>query len=313
MRCVCIFYFPFRRGDLKFFQELKLLKTLVSNLYLLLVPLISCSKLPDPDILSIISLGTRNCCTKQVLFLFMSSAYSSGGVDPSSTGKNHSGLLPYIPLSCKLKDGTDIIIDFIHTEADVIAAQNLLNGAIIDGLSWPFDKPLSKSEFRNYFFAHTACVARSTSGEVIGAFYCKPNYPGRCSHFCNGGFITNPQWRRRGVAKIMATTYLRIAKDLGFRAVFFNLVFKSNEGSIKLWDGLGFQRLATLPRIAELSCGTDDAYQYYFDLEAEPIPRFRNLSMWVVSKAMYLLPIVCTGLLGFAVGKTSGSGTDSKE
>lgn len=59
---------------------------------------------------------------------------------------------------------------------------------------------------------------------VWGAFYIKPNFPGRCSHVCNGGFITDPQRRRRGVARLMGHAFLRFAKELGYKASYFNLV-----------------------------------------------------------------------------------------
>ena len=60
--------------------------------------------------------------------------------------------------------------------------------------------------------------------DVWGAFYIKPNFPGRCSHVCNGGFITEPRRRRRGVARLMGHAFLRFAKELGYKASYFNLV-----------------------------------------------------------------------------------------
>lgn len=65
---------------------------------------------------------------------------------------------------------------------------------------------------------------RDAGVKVWGAFYIKPNFPGRCSHVCNGGFITDPRMRRRGVARLMGHAFLRFAKDLGYRASYFNLV-----------------------------------------------------------------------------------------
>lgn len=52
--------------------------------------------------------------------------------------------------------------------------------------------------YRGYFLSHAAFVVRaleagkdaqggiSPAGEIIGCFYVKPNYPGRCAHVCNG-------------------------------------------------------------------------------------------------------------------------------
>lgn len=40
---------------------------------------------------------------------------------------------------------------------------------------------------------------------------------GRCSHICNGGFITVEKFRGRGIGKLMAASFLKIARDLGYK------------------------------------------------------------------------------------------------
>lgn len=55
---------------------------------------------------------------------------------------------------------------------------------------------------------------------------------------------------------------------------YFNLVFKSNVGSVRLWESLGFQRVATLEKAARLEGleegYLDTAYGYRYDLEMLP-------------------------------------------
>jgi len=55
---------------------------------------------------------------------------------------------------------------------------------------------------------------------------------------------------------------------------YFNLVFKSNVGSVKLWESLGFQRVATLENAARLEGlprgELDTAYGYRYDLDKLP-------------------------------------------
>lgn len=41
----------------------------------------------------------------------------------------------------------------------------------------------------------------------------------------------------------MATHFRHLAKDLGYKAAMFNLVFVTNVASIKLWRAMGFQEL----------------------------------------------------------------------
>ena len=105
--------------------------------------------------------------------------------------------------------------------------------------------------------------------KVIGCFYVKPNFPGRCDHFCNGGFITDKLYQKLGIGTFMAKNYLMLAKKLGYEASYFNLVFNTNEASHRLWKKLDFTPLATIPKVGRLlnhETGEDeyvDAVQYY--------------------------------------------------
>ena len=84
---------------------------------------------------------------------------------------------------------------------------------------------MDQDAFRAYFMSHAAFVVRSVDGaHVMGVFYIKPNFPGRCSHICNGGFITDPEFRGRGVGALMGRCFLWLAKGVGYKASYFNLV-----------------------------------------------------------------------------------------
>ncbi|CDF39684.1 N-Acyltransferase [Chondrus crispus] len=233
----------------------------------------------------------------------MTSAYGQAVLNEDSTGRDYSSSLPYIPLIRNLPNGRVVKIDFIRNQHDIAAVRTLLNDVIKEGMSWPFERPLTDFEFRSYFFSHTALVARNSSGAVIGAFYCKPNFPGRCAHYCNGGFITDPGYRRQGVASLMGTVFLQVAKDLEFKAVLFNLVFSSNVASLRLWEKLGFKKLARLPRVGNLREGYSDAIQYYYDLEngcREQRTNFR-------SKLRRALPQVSLVVVAFLAGRLSAT------
>ena len=80
----------------------------------------------------------------------------------------------------------------------------------------------------------------------------------------------------------MGSTFLPFAKALGYRSSYFNLVFGSNEASIRLWENLGMKCVAAIPNAARLegmppvpNSETDEtqldvAYGYYFDLDTLP-------------------------------------------
>jgi len=164
-----------------------------------------------------------------------------------------------------------------------------MNLVIREGQSWPFEEEFASVEdWRGYFLSHSAFIVRaldngmdsakrnsSSQGEVLGCFYIKPNFPGRCSHVCNGGFITAPRFRGLGIGRLMGNVFLRAARDLGYKSSYFNLVFKSNVGSIKLWESLGFKRVSTLENAARLEGlepgELDTAFGYRYDLEKLPV------------------------------------------
>lgn len=257
----------------------------------------------------------------------MTSAY--GGVP--GTGTKGLEDLTYLPLQTTLKNGRKVEIGPAD-EHDWPLLFTLLNEIIEEGRGWPFDAPFdTMDKFCGYFLSHAAFVVRgvelgidsnnefSPGGEILGTFYIKPNYPGRCSHICNGGFITRKQFRRQGVGRLMASCFLKFARDLGYKGSYFNLVFETNQESISLWDGLGFQRVSTLPQCADLK-GIDylvDAYGYHYNLASLPqdldplkLAASKPESKWLknagrryANAAPFLLPVAIIALAAMAVLK----------
>ena len=82
------------------------------------------------------------------------------------------------------------------------------------------------------------------------------NWPGRAKHVANAGFTVAPEWRGKGLARLLGETMLDHARGLGFRIVIFNLVFSENHVSHRLWTQLGFRELATLPQAVRKDDGT---------------------------------------------------------
>ncbi|KAL6055348.1 N-acetyltransferase aca1 [Balamuthia mandrillaris] len=177
-----------------------------------------------------------------------------------------------LPITATLKDGrTTLELDYIKEEEhEVVRA--MLNEVIEEGMTYPQREVLDPQEFREYFLKADAFVARLVEGgespyEVVGTFYIKPNFPGRCDHICNGGFIVKPAYRQLGIGRAMAEHFLDFARRLGYRAAMFNLVFATNLPSLRLWRSLGFKEIGIVPRAGELANGRFvDAHQFYYDL-----------------------------------------------
>lgn len=65
------------------------------------------------------------------------------------------------------------------------------------GKYWPFNHDFDEQAFRDYFLSDACFVMRAKENkmnikesQLLAMFYVKPNFPGRCDHICNGGFIT---------------------------------------------------------------------------------------------------------------------------
>ena len=107
-----------------------------------------------------------------------------------------------------------------------------LNLEIEKGDTYPMMVSMSVSTFGTYWFQNFGAIM--LLGEVqsveqvwkmenrgeewgkvcLGSFYVKPNYPGRSSHICNGGFLVTEAARNKGVGRLMGEGYLEWAPKL---------------------------------------------------------------------------------------------------
>lgn len=94
---------------------------------------------------------------------------------------------------------------------------------------------------------HHAFVAEM-DGEILGAYFIRPNQMGGGDHVANGAYATARRATGRGVARAMCAHSLDQARRLGFRAMQFNFVVSSNTRAVRLWEHMGFAVVGTLPR-----------------------------------------------------------------
>ncbi|KAF8984602.1 hypothetical protein BGZ46_007515 [Entomortierella lignicola] len=178
----------------------------------------------------------------------------------------------------------------------------VFNEEVERGDTYPQEFLLDTDQFKNYFFSGDSFVlikghyqlatevqvrkdADEWQKDLLGFFYVKPNFPGRCSHICNGGFIVNSNQRGLGIGSILGKAFLKVVPIIGYKASMFNLVFVSNVASIRLWRRLGFKEIGRIPKAGRLKgqgtslqSGQDnegfvDAIQFYWDFETMPVPQ----------------------------------------
>jgi RimJ/RimL family protein N-acetyltransferase len=163
------------------------------------------------------------------------------------------------PFDARLKDGTRIKL-LLADRPDREPLRLLYKVIVEEGTSYPHDRLPDVEEFEEYWFrGKTTVVAYGPDpGDigVIGAFYLKPNWPGRARHVANAGFIVAPEWRNRGLGWLLGAVMVDYARDLGYRSVIFNLVFSENVAARHLWKKLGFAELGAIPNAVRKNDGS---------------------------------------------------------
>ncbi|MFY0591098.1 GNAT family N-acetyltransferase [Roseivirga sp.] len=84
---------------------------------------------------------------------------------------------------------------------------------------------------------------------VVGTFYISDNQPGLGAHVANAGYMTDPSFEGKGVGSEMGLFSLEEARRLGYKSMQFNIVLKSNERAVKLWQRLGFKIVGEVPDV----------------------------------------------------------------
>lgn len=156
-----------------------------------------------------------------------------------------------------------IVLDVMRPD-EMETVRAMLNAVVAEGVSYPQSQPLTPTEFAHYWLKGEAFVVRLAadyadlaSSTIVGAFYLKPNFPGRCGHIGNAGFIVVPKLRGQGLGRFMGETMLTLARDRGYRAIMYNLVFATNVPSLRLWESMGFEEIGRIP---EGACLPDGQY-----------------------------------------------------
>ncbi len=102
------------------------------------------------------------------------------------------------------------------------------------------------------------------NGAIIGSYYIAANKSGPGKHVSNCGYMVSEKARGQGTARLMCEHSQKIAVDLGFKAMQFNMVVSCNSPAVKLWQKLGFEIVGTIPRaFNHADLGYVDAYVMY--------------------------------------------------
>jgi len=128
------------------------------------------------------------------------------------------------------------------------AIWEIIQQVISNGDTYIFDPKSSKEKMLEYWCGgdkHT--YVAEANGVVAGTFVIKNNQPDLGSHVANASYMTLQSASRQGIGQTMGTVSLQEAKRLGYKAMQFNIVVKSNEVAVRLWQKLGFEIIGEIP------------------------------------------------------------------
>jgi ribosomal protein S18 acetylase RimI-like enzyme len=136
----------------------------------------------------------------------------------------------------------------VATKSDKPAIWQIIKAVISRGDTYVFDPDASEEEMMSFWFSpekHVYVAVRE--GEVLGTFWLKPNQPALGSHVCNAAYMVGPAAAGQGVGRRMAEFSLDEARRLGFTAMQFNFVVKSNTPAVRLWQSIGMEIIGEIP------------------------------------------------------------------
>lgn len=157
-------------------------------------------------------------------------------------------------------------------EADWPGVWQLMEPIIRAGETYPYAIDMDEAGARRMWLDVTdrAYVAEKEDGEIVGTYYLKPNQPTLGAHVANAGYMVSENARGLGVATQMGRHSQDEALRRGYRAMQFNLVVKTNEASVHVWNKLGFDTVGVLPgAFRHPADGYVDAYVMYKQLAGE--------------------------------------------
>jgi ribosomal protein S18 acetylase RimI-like enzyme len=153
--------------------------------------------------------------------------------------------------------------------SDDEAIWGIFQAVVQPGDTYALASDITREEALSIWTAPAVHTYVAMDGEsVVGTYIVKANQPGRGSHVANAAFMVAPGAQGRGVGRQVGEHCLKEARQLGFRAMQFNLVVSTNEPAVALWKKLGFDIVGTVPAAFNHSTrGLVDTYVMYRSLD----------------------------------------------
>ncbi|MEQ9592686.1 MAG: GNAT family N-acetyltransferase [Cyclobacteriaceae bacterium] len=144
----------------------------------------------------------------------------------------------------------------------------IIEHVIKGGETYVFDPNSTKEKMLTYWLASDKKVfVVELESTIVATFTIKANMPDRGSHVANASYMVSPDHYGKGIGEFIGRASLLEAKKLGFKAMQFNYVIKSNEPAVKLWKKIGFKIIGEAPNsFNHPRLGFTNTYMMYREL-----------------------------------------------
>jgi len=150
-------------------------------------------------------------------------------------------------------------------DTDKPAVWRIIKAVIAGGDTYTFDPETPEQEMIAFWFSPEKHVyVAEENGEILGTYWLKANQPGLGDHVGNGGYMVSPDAKGKGIGKQMALHSIEEGRRIGYHAIQFNFVVKSNAPAVNLWKSVGFEVIGEIPdAIRHKQNGLTNAYIMY--------------------------------------------------
>ena len=148
-----------------------------------------------------------------------------------------------------------------YTTEDAVAASEIWNQVVDDGVAFPQEEDLTPESGDAFFKeqTYTGIAENAESGEVVGLYILHPNNVGRCGHI-----------RGEHIGEKLVLDCISVAKKKGFGVLQFNAVVASNVHALHLYKRIGFTPLGVIPGGFRMPDGHyEDIIPHYYDLRKD--------------------------------------------
>ncbi len=136
----------------------------------------------------------------------------------------------------------------IAKSKDANAIWEIAHKIVKTGDTWVIAPETTKEEMLDYWFDKKKYTyVAEIENQVVGMFFMTDNQKGLGNHIANAGYMVAPNLQVKGIGRAMCEFSLTEAKRLGYKAMQFNIVVKTNEKAVYLWQSLGFQIIGEIP------------------------------------------------------------------